>query len=151
MKQRPLCTRTEREISALADLPRPDLVGRWQKLFGGPPPKGLSRRLLVLALTHRMQAKRYGDLKPAIRRRLLLGSDGHGNPAAGTPTTGTLVTPGTRLLREWNGITHVVDALDVGFLWLDTRYGSLSAVARAITGARWSGPRFFGLTEDQHP
>ncbi len=54
-----------------------------------------------------------------------------------------------RLIREWNGSSHVVEAVDGGFLWNGKRYGSLSAVARAITGARWSGPRFFGLESDQ--
>jgi hypothetical protein len=54
---------------------------------------------------------------------------------------------GGRILREWNGVTHVVDVLDLGFRWNGTTYRSLSAIARAITGARWSGPRFFGLKE----
>jgi hypothetical protein len=55
------------------------------------------------------------------------------------------IKPGARLLREWNGTTHVVDVLPDGFLWNGTRHRSLSAIARAITGARWSGPRFFGI------
>ena len=54
---------------------------------------------------------------------------------------------GARLLREWNGTTHVVDVLDEGFFWNEQHYRSLSAIARAITGARWSGPRFFGLAK----
>ena len=53
--------------------------------------------------------------------------------------------PGARLVREWNGVTHTVDVIDDGFEWQDQRYGSLSEIARLITGARWSGPRFFGL------
>ncbi len=53
--------------------------------------------------------------------------------------------PGTRLIREWNGVTHRVEVEEQGLLWRGTRYSSLSAVARAITGARWSGPRFFGV------
>ncbi len=61
------------------------------------------------------------------------------------------VASGTRLIREWNGVTHVVDAVDDGFIWQGARYGSLSAVARAITGARWSGPRFFGVTSEGGP
>ena len=55
--------------------------------------------------------------------------------------------PGGRLLREWNGVTHVVDVVEGGFLWRGERHRSLSAIARAITGAHWSGPRFFGLQE----
>ena len=52
---------------------------------------------------------------------------------------------GTRLIREWNGITHRVEVEKEGLLWRGTHYSSLSAVARAITGARWSGPRFFNV------
>ncbi len=61
------------------------------------------------------------------------------------------VAPGMRLIREWNGSSHVVEVVDGGFLWNGRGYGSLSSVARAITGARWSGPRFFALTSDAAP
>ncbi|CUH47594.1 hypothetical protein RUA4292_01765 [Ruegeria atlantica] len=54
--------------------------------------------------------------------------------------------PGGRLLREWNGVTHVVDVTEDGFTWNSRSCRSLSAIAREITGAHWSGPRFFGLT-----
>ena len=54
--------------------------------------------------------------------------------------------PGGRLLREWNGVTHVVEVTETGFLWNGETWRSLSAIARAITGTHWSGPRFFGLT-----
>ena len=53
--------------------------------------------------------------------------------------------PGGRLLREWSGITHVVDVVECGFVWRGERHRSLSAIAQAITGAHWSGPRFFGI------
>ena len=56
-----------------------------------------------------------------------------------------MLDPGARLVREWNGVSHTVDVTDHGFEWRGERYGSLSAIAREITGARWSGPRFFGL------
>lgn len=52
---------------------------------------------------------------------------------------------GSRLMREWNGVPHSVEVIDTGFMWQGTRYRSLSAIARAITGAHWSGPRFFNL------
>jgi hypothetical protein len=55
------------------------------------------------------------------------------------------IKPGTRLVREWNGRTHHVEVLDKGFRWNDRTYRSLSSIAKAITGAHWSGPRFFGL------
>jgi hypothetical protein len=53
--------------------------------------------------------------------------------------------PGGRLIREWNGVTHVVDVTETGFLWKGETWRSLSSIAREITGAHWSGPRFFGL------
>jgi hypothetical protein len=56
--------------------------------------------------------------------------------------------PGARLVREWNGVSHVVEVIENGFVWNGCRHRSLSAIARAITGARWSGPRFFGLTSE---
>lgn len=54
--------------------------------------------------------------------------------------------PGTRLIREWNGQTIAVEVTEVGFCWQDRHWRSLSQIARAVTGAHWSGPRFFGLT-----
>ncbi len=151
MKRAPVCAKLEGEIAALADLLRPGLVDRWQALYGASPPKGLSRRLLILAIAYRMQVKRYGGMTPAARRRLRMA--GRDDAARREPTTNGApqVAPGTRLIREWNGVTHVVDAVDDGFIWQSARYGSLSAVARAITGARWSGPRFFGLTSEGVP
>ncbi len=59
------------------------------------------------------------------------------------------IAPGMRLIREWNGSSYMVEAVDGGFVWNGKRYGSLSAAARAITGARWSGPRFFGLSSGE--
>ncbi len=139
-------TAFEREIAKLAKLPRAELVERWAALYRTPPPKGVGQRLLVRAIGYEMQAKRYGGLKPSIDRRLrkLGNSPTNEKPAnAGTPSR---IQPGTRLVREWNGQTHVVDVVDEGFIWKGDRHRSLSAIARAITGARWSGPRFFGVT-----
>ncbi len=95
-----------------------------------------------------MQVKRYGGLKPAVRRQLRKVADG-GSAQAVANLKSEKVVPGMRLIREWTGSSHVVEVVDGGFVWNGKRYGSLSAVARAITGARWSGPRFFGLESDQ--
>lgn len=57
----------------------------------------------------------------------------------------TVPQAGARLIREWNGKTNVVDVFEKGFQYKGETYGSLSAIARKITGAHWSGPRFFGL------
>ena len=135
----------EREIGTLADLPRTDLVGHWKDLYRADPPKGISMRLMVRAIAYEMQARQYGGLKSAIVRRLdkiASGkSDGGTNCAPWVPA----LDPGARLVREWNGVTHTVDVTNDGFEWQSQRYGSLSEIAREITGARWSGPRFFGL------
>ncbi len=138
----------EQEIGALADLPRPDLVERWQALYRSDPPKGISRPLLVRAVAYEMQAKRYGGLKPATCRRLqkIVREKAAGDKK--DPPAPPKLRPGARLIREWNGVTHVVEVIEGGFIWNGERHRSLSAIARAITGARWSGPRFFGLLRD---
>ena len=122
---------------------REDLVDHWNIAYGRPPPKGLSRRLLERAAAYEMQAAAYGGLKPRVRR-LLMSCIDQGKPEKSSPPARTLA-PGTRLVREWNGRSHTVDVVDGGFEWNGEVHKSLSAVARAITGARWSGPRFFGL------
>ena len=136
----------EGEINKLAALPREELVERWVALHRNPPPKGLGQRLLVCAIGYEMQTKRYGGLKPAVIRRLQKLCDAPTNHAKHNPGTPSRLQPGTRLVREWNGHTHVVEVVDQGFIWNGGRHRSLSAIARAITGARWSGPRFFGVT-----
>ncbi len=134
----------EATIRELADLPRPELTEHWRQLYRTAPPKGISRPLLVRAVAYGMQVKRYGGLKPVVRRQLRKVADGGSARAAANVKTAK-IAPGMRLIREWNGSSHVVEAVDGGFVWNGARYGSLSAVARAITGARWSGPRFFAL------
>ncbi len=136
----------EREIGVLADLPRSDLVERWQTFYRTTPPNCISRRMLVGAIAYAMQAKSYGGLKPAVRRRLRKMAHGDVNGGKIGAVSSPKLKPGARLIREWNGRTHVVEVIDGGFVWNGKRHGSLSAVARTITGARWSGPRFFGLT-----
>ncbi len=135
----------EQEIGALADLPRPSLVERWRTRYRTDPPKGISRPLLVRAIAYEMQAKRYGGLKPATDRRLRMFANGTANGDYGGRKTAPTLQSGARLIREWNGVNHVVEVIEGGFLWNGDRHRSLSAIARAITGARWSGPRFFGL------
>ena len=55
--------------------------------------------------------------------------------------------PGMRLVREWRGQMHSVLVLENGFEYHDHRYRSLTEIARHITGAHWSGPRFFGVVQ----
>ena len=136
----------EQDIAGLADLSRPDLVARWRALYRGIPPKGISRSLLVRAVAYQLQVKRFGGLKPATDRYLRRVANGTAGGNRANLKAAPELQPGARLVREWNGSTHVVDVVEGGFTWNGELYGSLSVIARRITGARWSGPRFFGLT-----
>ncbi len=135
------------ELRAIPELSRAQLVERWTTIHRRPPPKGLSRRLMEYAAAYDVQAREHGGLKPGVRRKLCQGAAGVEAPAriAGAHGKTKALSPGTRLMREWRGRTHRVDVLESGFLCDGKHYGSLSQVARAITGASWSGPRFFGL------
>jgi hypothetical protein len=115
------------------------LAKLWSDLIGGDVPASMSRPMQRRFLAFELQAKVEGGLPAPLRARL-------DRIAAGEERTPSpTLQPGARLLREWNGTTHVVDVLAEGFLWNGHSHRSLSAIARAITGARWSGPRFFGM------
>jgi Protein of unknown function (DUF2924) len=133
----------ESEIEALPDLSLEELRGLWQDIYDYPAPAAFRRKLLARGIAYERQAKRYGGLSPSISRRLqrVANDLSSGKP----PARSAKLKTGTRLVRDWNGTTHVVEVVDGGFVWREERYRSLSVVARAITGARWSGPRFFGL------
>jgi DUF2924 family protein len=133
-----------RRLEALCDLTPADLRKEWRRLYRSQPPR-LSRDLLVRALAYRIQELRYGGLSKATRRKLASLIEARDSGAEKTKKTIQRIRPGTRLIREWNGRTHTVMAEDDGFRYAGRTYRSLSAVAREITGARWSGPRFFGL------
>jgi hypothetical protein len=136
----------EDQLAAIRELDRDALVDRWRSMYGQAPPKGISRRLLERAAAYAVQAKAYGGLKPKTRKTLLRIADSGDETEAAQPRgSKPNLDSGTRLLREWNGRTHQVDVTEDGFAWNGETYRSLSAAARAITGARWSGPRFFGL------
>lgn len=137
------------KITALQALSTSGLRSVWEETFGRPPPKSARRDMLLRALAYRAQEQAAGGLRPATRRRLArVAEDLRDGKAVGhTPPR---LLPGTRLIREWNGETHVVEILADGFAWRGAYYSSLSAIARAITGVRWSGPRFFGL-RDKRP
>ncbi|MEO9781629.1 MAG: DUF2924 domain-containing protein [Sedimentitalea sp.] len=126
-------------MTEIETMDRAALIAAWDEAFGTPVPKRLSSPFLHRYLAFEMQAKECGGLPKGFVGKLEKAARedrGTNNP--------TLKTGG-RLIREWNGVTHVVDVVDGGFLWNGQRFTSLSPIARAITGARWSGPRFFGL------
>ncbi len=132
-------------IAELATLSTAELRARWERAGGRPAPKRASRDLLLRLVAYHLQEQTEGGLSKATRRRLakLGGLNGQVSQPPASPTP--RLKPGCRLIREWHGVTHSVIALDHGFDYRGTRYASLSQIARTITGARWSGPLFFGL------
>ena len=139
--------RVTEELSAIPGLSRSELVERWESAYGRLPPKGISRRLLEYIAGYQLQVKAFGGLKPTIWRKLRgqAASKEKSSVPASAPRKSTVLSPGTRLVREWHGRTHAVEVLETGFIYDGEIYGSLSKVAQVVTGARWSGPRFFGL------
>lgn len=110
----------------------------WASRLGTPLPR-LSPDLMRHALGHAIQEKTYGKLPARIARQIA--ADG----AAATPSI--TAGPGTQLVRSWNGRTISVLVSADGYIFEDRTYRSLSAIAREVTGAHWSGPRFFGLND----
>ena len=134
------------ELASLPGLDREDLAQRWRSLYGTELPTKISRPVLIQAIAYRMQEQALGGLRPLARRALARAVEeiASGQPASEVPVRVRL-RPGTRLLREWQGTAYEVTVLDDGVLFRGERCRSLSEVARAITGSRWSGPLFFGL------
>ena len=134
-------------LAALKTTPTPDLKKQWRDLFDSEPPP-FNRRYLESRLAYRIQELAYGGLKPETIRRLeRLGEelDGGDKKKRGLRLDRDRPITGTRLLREWQGVEHVVTVTADGFEWQGRPYKSLSAIARAITGTRWNGWVFFGL------
>lgn len=124
------------EIARLAALDLGGLRRAWHERFGPPPPLR-SVPILRALLAWRIQAVELGGLDQATRRALMR----KGRPEA----EGLDLGIGARLTRRWQGRDHVVIVEAAGFRWDDRTYRSLSAVATAIAGSKWNGPRFFGL------
>ncbi|HKX80143.1 MAG TPA: DUF2924 domain-containing protein [Novosphingobium sp.] len=129
----------EHELAALADMSSARLREKWSALTDRPVPK-VSPRLQRLALAWELQAMAHGGLPRRVSQRL--------DQIAAGKTRTQATRPGMRLAREWNGTVHVVTVGEDGVVrWNEREWKSLSEVARAITGTRWSGPAFFGLKQ----
>ena len=126
-----------------------ELRGEWRRLHRMPPPMRLSRDLLTRGITYKLQERAYGGLSLATARKLEHANADPQSRGAAKPVQPISLRPGTRLVREWRGVTHMVLIHADGVEWRGQRYRSLTVVARKITGARWSGPRFFGLRRRQ--
>lgn len=137
-------------LHEIADLDRAELSALWVAQQGSVPPKSLSQPLMRRILAFEIQVKTNGGLDRKTARALKSMGPDTGAKQRPRRKAAPALKPGARLLREWNGSSHRVDVTNDGFLWRGETYRSLSAIARAITGAHWSGPRFFGLTEQSH-
>jgi hypothetical protein len=137
------------EIGRLEGLTIFELRQEWRrvecKFERRSPPMRLSRDLLVRAIVYRLQERALGGLSGAAVKRLRTAAGGSNATGEGRSRTAASIRPGTLLVREWRGVTHRVVILADGVEWRGRRYESLTLVAREITGAHWSGPRFFGL------
>ncbi len=122
------------ELEVIRAARRDLLVTRWQACFNVNPPPRVHTELLRRVLAWHVQVEATGQ-KVTLHRP----------SSASVDRTRSLLTPGTRLLREWRGITHEVSVGPDGFDYAGKTYKSLSAIARAITGTPWSGTAFFGI------
>ena len=127
----------EEELAALETASPAQARERWTQLTGKPVPR-VSPALLRLAVAYEVQARAYGGLSRVTQQKL--------DQLAAAKTVTSSARAGMRLVREWNGKAHVVVVAEDGVIrWDEREWRSLSEVARAITGTRWSGPAFFGL------
>lgn len=125
---------TKEELAALVALPASALPAEWQRVYKTSAPR-LSPDLLRRGIAYRLQERAYGKLPAKVAREI----------AAAGRKKEPGVSPGTRLVREWNGRTIDVITTEEGMIWEGRTYRSLSAIAREVTGTPWSGPRFFGI------
>ena len=131
-----------KDLAALTTMSPTQLKERWVEVEGpGSPalPVPLVRRLLA----QRLQERKFGGLSATVVRELERAGRGDAPPQR----QAVPLSPGARLVREWNGQTISVEVRVNGFWWKDQTWRSLSEIAREVTGAHWSGPRFFGLTQ----
>jgi hypothetical protein len=138
----------EAEVQRLSAMPIAELRKRWRTAFKSDPPKAFGPDLLRRSLAQKIQEDACGRLPPATRKLLnqLIAQSAKSNGKIVMPRR---IKPGAILIREWKGKTHRISVLKEGFAFEGEPYSSLSEVARLITGARWNGPRFFGLRNDK--
>ena len=130
-----------RFLTQLATMEHKELQQHWRELFGREPSPGMRRNHMIPILAYRAQEKAFGGLKEStvrMLRELALGNASESQPIYRPKT-------GARYVREHNGKLHEVTVLDDGFEYEGESYRSLTEIAKAITGTKWSGPAFFGL------
>jgi hypothetical protein len=138
------------EIAGLVDRSTTELRRAWRTLHHTEPPLGLSRDLIIRGLADKLQARARGGPSRALQRglRILAAEFEKG---AGSFDPRIVPKTGATLMRQWRGRTHTVLVGEDGFEYEGRRYRSLTVIAERITGAHWSGPRFFGLSKQARP
>jgi hypothetical protein len=138
------------QIGSLLALPTRQLLALWKQLYGTASPPALRRELLIRFLAYRLQENAFGGLSPSTAAQLRRIARGLESSTGISRRNGRpMVCPGTRLCRRWHGQTHEIKVVASGFEYRGIVYGSLSRVARQITGTRWSGPAFFKLNVER--
>lgn len=133
-------------LDRMGELSITELRDEWARCHDAPAPN-LSADLLRLGIAYWLQEKRHGGISRETRRILRQASQGNGVADAPISPPPRKLTPGTRLVRDWHGTGHTVTVLEQGFAYDGQVWRSLTAIAKAITGAHRNGPRFFGLTQ----
>src|ERR1700677_1772830 len=138
-------------VASLEGLDLNGLRRQWRAHLGGEPPAHLQRWLLMRVLAYRLQADAFGGLDKSVRRILRSEKDEDAavpfDRRAPQTREGLGLKAGALLVREWNGRLERVMILEEGFTWNDQTFGSLSQIAKAMTGTNWNGHRFFGLRQ----
>ena len=138
-------------LASLATMTYSELHLAWRRHYRAVPPKKMSRDILELGIAWKIQENKLGGLGTAVKRQIAeLARTMEAKSDLAKPRAISLKS-GARLLRTWEGVTHEVMVVEDGFIWAGKTWRSLSAIARDITGTRWSGPRFFGLTATTEP
>ena len=134
----------DNKLASLPAMNKGALLKMWQECFKHDPPQHLRKELMVPILAYRIQELAYGGLSNKARKKLREIAQSIEAAKTSRRKPASKLHTGTRLVRSWNGSLHEVSVLQEGFEYRGQVYGSLSTIAREITGTRWSGPLFFG-------
>lgn len=132
------------KIASLPAMSNKELLTLWNSHFEQPPPPRLRRKLLISVLAYRIQEREHGGLSNSARQNLKQIAKGLRSEKPSQVSVQSNLNGGTRLIRSWKGEVHEVSVQGDGYEYRGRQFGSLSEIAREITGTRWSGPLFFG-------
>ena len=133
------------DVEHLKSLDGAALKAAWRAVFKSAPPRAAHKEFFIRFLAHEFQVRVNGGLRKSSLKALDEFERAENSSAMLAAAADTKLRAGTRLLRQWGGVAHEVMVMERGYAYRGRSYASLSEIARCITGARWSGPRFFGL------